>query len=171
MSTPSTLPVITQAELEAVASDTWSFLFLFIDKYGEMIAQDETGQVMQSFSATQHSLMAFNALYGEVTNGGFLQLIQNGYGGYIFDNPFSDIIRAWGAGQIADIVDRAKLIYDADREQLEQETTVEEFADLYHTFRDFEPLDALFYAVMDDETEIIKNYVAQHISDFATIAS
>ena len=74
------------------------------------MASDTSEQSMQAFSAAQHTLMAFNSLYGEVSNGGFLQLIQNGYGSYIFDNPFSEHIKEWGAVEIAKIVDDANSI-------------------------------------------------------------
>jgi hypothetical protein len=164
------LPTISRESLtQASEEDTWTYLFLFIDQYGEMMANDATGELMQHFNPEQHTLMAFNALCGEVNNGGFLQLIQNGYGGYIFDSPFSESLRNWGAERIADIVDRARLIFEADREVLEQETTLEGFAERYHTFRDFEPLEALFYAIADEEADIVKNYVSTHLAHFAQV--
>ena len=52
--------------------------------------------------------------------GGFCQLIQNGYGGYIFDNPFAKVMRLWGAEEFSKLVYKAKKIYDANRKDLEK---------------------------------------------------
>lgn len=41
--------------------------------------------------------------------GGFVQLIQNGYGPYIFDNPFAKAMRMFGAKEFS------KLIYEAKK--------------------------------------------------------
>ena len=117
----------------------------------------------------QHTLLAYNYLYGEVCNGGFIQLIQNGYGGYVFDNPFSDYLREWGVEKIAEIVDKAKVIYEQHKEKLEAQTSLEEFSEMYDEITDFEPLEDQFYEVMDKETKLIKNYVENHLAEFAVI--
>ena len=117
----------------------------------------------------QHTLLAYNYLYGEVCNGGFIQLIQNGYGGYVFDNPFSDYLREWGVEKIAEIVDKAKVIYEQHKEKLEAQTSLEEFSEMYDEITDFEPLEDQFYEVMDKETKLIKNYVENYLAEFAVI--
>jgi hypothetical protein len=124
------------------------------------------GERAEDLNDSQHTLLAHNFLYGQVSNGGFIQLIQNGYGGYIFDGPFSEIVKSWGAIKTAEIVDKAKIVYDKYKEELEQETTTEEFSELYKKIKDFEGLETEFYAVMDKETEIIRKYVEKNINDF-----
>lgn len=148
------------------SSDGWDYLFIFTDEYFDIMSKDPTGEVMREFNAAQHTLIAYNYLYGEVSNGGFVQLIQNGYGGYIFNNPFSEHLRELGAVKIADIVDKAKQIYVEHKDVLESETTLEGFSNLYKEYPDFEPLDDEFYSVMDAETVIIRNYVAEHFDEF-----
>lgn len=49
----------------------------------------------------------------EVLEGGFIQLIQNGYGPYIFDNPFAKAMRLFGAKDFGKLIYEAKKIYDA----------------------------------------------------------
>ncbi len=101
--------------------DGWEFLFLFIDHYFKYISSCKSQeQAFQEFNDEQHTLLVFNYLYGQVCNGGFLQLIQNGYGAYIFENPFSKQIRNWGAKNIANIVEKAKIIYDKNKKDLEK---------------------------------------------------
>lgn len=66
--------------------------------------------------------------------GGFCQLIQNGYGGYIFDNPFAKVMRLWGAEDFSKLVYKAKKIYDAHRHDLEKERTEDEFMAMYEQY-------------------------------------
>ncbi|MDQ1087912.1 DMP19 family protein [Siphonobacter sp. SORGH_AS_1065] len=167
--TNRTLPILTRDEIEGAKDDAWDFLFLFIEPYIEILSSDPSGKIVEEFSAEQHTLLAFNDLYGQVTNGGFLQLIQNGYGSYIFENPFSEYIRSWGASEMATIVDEAKVIYEKNKEDLEKETTIEEFSDMYKKYDVFEPLDDKFYEVMDDEIDIIKAFVENNLSNFAIV--
>ncbi|MDR0731948.1 MAG: DMP19 family protein [Treponema sp.] len=72
----------------------------------------------------------------------------------------------WKTIKTAEIVDKANIVYDKHKERLEQETTTEEFAELYTEIKDFEELETEFYAVMDKETEIIRKYVEENINDF-----
>ncbi len=166
------LPPITQNEIDQAKEDTWDYLFLFLDKYDEIISSSpkDEDEVLDEFTDEQHILMEFNVLYGQVTNGGFIQLIQNGYGPYLFDNPFAEGIRAWGASTIAEIVDQAKVIYDTHRDDLEKERSLEEFSKMYKAYPDFEPLEDKFYQIMDEELEIIKNFVANNIHLFAILS-
>jgi hypothetical protein len=101
-----------------------------------------------------------------VTNGGFIQLVQNGYGGFVFNSPFSETIKTWGAEKTAEIVERANIIYDEYKNELERETSMEEFSELYSEITDFEPLEEEFYKIMDDETSTIKKYVEENAHDF-----
>ena len=41
-----------------------------------------------------------------------MQLIQNGFGPYIFDNPFAKAMRQFGAKEFAKLIYSAKKIYD-----------------------------------------------------------
>jgi hypothetical protein len=128
--------------------------------------KNPNGEKTAGFNDSQLTLLAYNILYGQVSNGGFIQLIHNGYGGYIFDGPFSEIVKPWGAVKTAEIVDEAKIVYDKHKEELEQEKTAEEFSELYTKIKDFEELETEFYEVMDKETEIIRKYVEDNVNDF-----
>lgn len=163
------LPEITKNQIDNTKQDTWDFLFLFLDHYLEELYTDESGEVMNRLNDDQHTLIAYNFLYNQITNGGFLQLIQNGYASYIFDNPFSEHIKLWGAHSTAEIVEKARTIYEQNKEQLSKETTLEEFSKMYDEFQEFEPLDNKFYDVMDAETEVVRQYVENNISKFGKV--
>lgn len=145
------------------------FLQVFIDAYLKEIEGNLTAETMHLLNGNQHTLLAYYFLREEVMQGGFVQLIQNGYGGYIFDNPTAKGLKLFGASGIAKIIYKAKEIYDFHREELERETTEEEFTAMYVDFEQFDELEELFFEIEEAETGIIAAYVDEHIGDFAKI--
>lgn len=97
-----------------------NFFQVFTDKYKEIIGGELTADTMPLLTGEQHSLLAYQIFRDEIMFGGFCQLIQNGYGGYIFDNPFAKVMRLWGAEEFSKLVYKAKKIYDANRKDLEK---------------------------------------------------
>jgi hypothetical protein len=164
-----TLPLIQKSELDA-ATDPVDYLYLFIEKYHQLISADTTGQIQNEFNAEQNVLMAYNLFDGQVCNGGFIQLIENGYGPYVFDSPLSEHLRDWGLAKTADLIDQARTFYLPKREILERKKTLAEFAKLYQEHPEFDPLDSEYYEIVDSERELIKEYIQEHLSDFARIA-
>jgi hypothetical protein len=169
MENKETLPEINKKDIENAKDDAWDFIYIFLDKYFEIINNSKDKEIMNEFNEYQHTLMAYMYLDSEVCNGGFIQLIQNGYGGYIFNNPFSEYIKSWGAKKVAGIVDRAKVIYDKYKKELEEEKSMEEFSEVYKKITEFEPLESEYYKINDSETEKIKEYVENHLNNFAKI--
>ena len=160
------MPLITTEEIEATGDDALAYIILFAEKYYALIAADTTGTVQQRMTAEQSVLLAYVTMDNEVNNGGFIQLIENGYGSYIFDNPLSDYLREWGAADTADILDQARTIYLAKKDILEKEKTLEEFARLYQEHPDFEPIESRYYAIADTQRAIIKGYIFNHLALF-----
>ena len=169
MSTLSSLPTITSDEINA-AADPLYFILLLTHKYMAIISEDPTGQIQQQMTLEQSILIAFVTMDDQISGGGFIQLIENKYGPYIFDTPLSVILTDWGGTKIASILDRARVIYNDKKEMLEREKTLEEFAKLYQEYPDFEELEKEYDSVIDSQRAIIKNYIEQHIADFAQIA-
>ena len=165
------MPLITSAEIETVGEDALPFIFLFAEKYLALISADPTGQIQQRMTAEQTVLLAFVTMDNEVTNGGFIQLIENGYGSYIFDNPLSDYLREWGAAATAMIIDLARDLYHDKKEILEKEKSLEEFARLYQEHKEFEDIEQQYYAVIDAERATIRKYMEAHLDRFAELAA
>ena len=85
---------ITDTALQTAAAEGIdAFLRAFTDKYREALGGDPTAETISRLNGEQHSLLAYRIFRDEVTEGGFCQLIQNGYGVYIFDNPFARVMR------------------------------------------------------------------------------
>jgi hypothetical protein len=145
------------------------FLKVFTDAYLDALDGDITAENMDKLNGYQHTLLALRFFSEEVNEGGFVQLIQNGYGGYIFDNPVAKALKQMGAKGLSKILYKAKEIYDAHRTELERETTDEEFTAMYLDFEQFDELEEKFFYIEEEETAIIAQYVDENLEDFAEI--
>jgi hypothetical protein len=161
---------ITDKALQtAAAKGMDEFLRVFTDKYKETVGGDPTAETMPLLNGEQHSLLAYRIFRDEVTEGGFCQLIQNGYGAYIFGNPFARVMRLWGAESFSKLVYRAKKIYDANREDLERERTDEEFMAMYEQYEAFDELEEEYGEMEAEVTETLARYVDGHLDLFAAV--
>jgi hypothetical protein len=124
---------------------------------------------MDRLTGAQHTLLAYSTLREELMDGGFCQLIQNGYGGYIFDNPFAKVMRQWGADDLSKLIYKAKKIYDANRADLERERTDDEFMAMYEDYEAFDDLEEEFFDIEERTSAIIAEYVDEHLDLFATV--
>ena len=161
---------IKDAELAAEAAKGMDeFLQVFTDNYLIALGGGLTAENMSLLNGNQHTLLAYHFFTKEMREGGFVQLIQNGYGGYIFTNPFAKAIKQFGAIELAKLIYKAKEIYDPNKERLEKETTDEEFNALYVEFEVFDELEEIYFDIEEKQTSIIAAYVDEHIADFAEI--
>ena len=158
------------ADLQQAAMEGMdAFLQVFVKATYDAIGDELTAETMQELNADQITLLAWNILHEEVMNGGFVQLIHNGYGPFIFKNPFAKALKLW------DLKELSKLIYDAHtlwlkhRENIEKDCSDEEFMALFEQFPEFDDLDDLFVEHEEEWTEDIAHYVDDHLERFATI--
>ena len=133
------------------------FLKVFIDKYLEVTGGVVNAETMPLLNGYQHSLLGYHFLREEINEGGFVQLIQNGFGPYIFDNPFAKAMRQFGAKEFA------KLIYSAKKRD------DEEFMAMYEQYEAFDELEEQFMDMEESVTARIAEYVDNHIEEFAEI--
>lgn len=161
--------VAEKALQEAASKGMDEFIGVFTDKYEEMIGGDPTGDTMFLLTGEQHSLLAYRIFQKEIVEGGFCQLIQNGYGGYIFDNPFAKVMRLWGAEDFSKLIYKAKEIYDTHRQDLEKERTDEEFMAMYEQYEAFDELEESFLEIEERVTATIASYVDDHLELFGKI--
>lgn len=145
------------------------FLQVFIDAYLKEIDGSLTADNMSKLNGSQHTLLAWHFFSTEMRDGGFVQLIQNGYGSYIFQNPFAKAIKQFGAAELSKLVYKAKEIYDPNKKELERETTEEEFNAMYVDFEIFDELEERYFDMEEEQTALIAQYVDEHITEFAEI--
>lgn len=163
------ITVTDEALRRAAGEGMDAFIQVFTNAYRQAIGGELTADSMPMLTGEQHALYSFVTFRDEVMEGGFCQLIQNGYGAYIFDNPFAKAMRLWGIGELTKIVYAAKKIYDAHREDLERERTDEEFMAMYEQYEDFDELEDEFLEKEEMFTAQVAEYVDNHIELFAEI--
>lgn len=161
---------VSDADLRKGAEEGMdAFLKVFIDKYLEVTGGKINADTMPLLNGYQHTLLGYHFFREEVMEGGFVQLIQNGYGPYIFDNPFAKAMRMFGAKEFSKLIYEAKKIYDAHRADLEKERTEEEFMAMYEQYEAFDDLEERYMEEEEQITAQIATYVDEHLDSFAQV--
>jgi len=145
------------------------FLKVFVDKYLEVTGGVINAETMPLLNGYQHTLLGYHFFREEVIEGGFVQLIQNGYGPYIFDNPFAKAMRLFGAKEFSKLIYEAKKIYDAHRKDLEKECSDDEFMAMYEQYEAFDDLEEAYMDMEEKVTAQIAEYVDEHLDQFAEV--
>ncbi|MDX9918599.1 MAG: DMP19 family protein [Paludibacter sp.] len=158
-----------QSLKNAIEEGMDEFLQVFIDAYLETLGGELSPEKMTLLNGSQHSLLAWHFFSTEMRDGGFVQLIQNGYGPYIFENPFAKAMRQFGCVELSKLIYKAKEIYDANKKELTRETTEEEFNAMYVDFEIFDELEERYFDMEEEQTSLLAAYVDEHIQDFAEI--
>ena len=145
------------------------FLKVFTDAYLEVIGGELTAETMPRLTGAQHALLGYHFFHEEVMDGGFCQLIYNGYGPYIFDNPFAKAMRLWGCKEFSKVVYKAKELYDEFKEDITRERTDEEFMAIYENYPGADDLDDEFIMMEEEVTDIVAHYIDENLANFAQI--
>lgn len=156
---------------EAAAQGMDEFIKVFTDRYLEILGGELNGENMSLLNGEQISLLAYVMVRDEVMDGGFVQLIHNGYGPFIFHNPFEKAMRLMGARDFAKILKKAKKYYLRDKEELTADCSDEEFMALFERHPEFDDLDDSFVEMEEEVTATLARYVDEHISEFAVITN
>ena len=86
-------------------------LYNLTDEMIERVGGQLTDDVMDRLSLDEHCLLAYRYLRDEVMEGGWFQLIQNGFGPYILLGPLPMLMKkVWG------LKDFGQYLFDVSRE-------------------------------------------------------
>lgn len=163
------IQVTDEALRRAAGEDMDAFLRVFTDAYRAALGGEPAAGNMDCLTAPQHTLLAYTVLRDELMDGGFCQLIQNGYGPYIFHNPLARALKQWGLNALSRLLYDARAIYDAHREDLERERTDDEFMAMYEQYPDFDELEDDFIEHEEEWTAQVAAYVDGHLEEFARV--
>ena len=169
METDKPIQIPEEKVIEAAQAGMDEFLKVFTDAYWERIGGSLTAETMPLLTGEQHVLLGYQIFLDEVLEGGFVQLIQNGYGPYIFENPFAKAMRLFGMKEFSKLIYKARKIYDAHKDDLTRDCTDEEFMAMYERYEGFDPLEETFIEEEEDITSTLAHYVDEHLELFAEI--
>lgn len=156
---------------EAAAQGMDEFIRVFTDRYLEVLGGELNADNMQMLNGEQISLLAYVMFREELMDGGFVQLIHNGYGPFIFDNPFAKAMRLMGAHDFSKLVYKGKKLYDRYKDELTRECSDEEFMAMFEAYPEFDELDDKFVEMEEEVTEMLARYVDEHLEQFAVIVN
>jgi hypothetical protein len=156
---------LQQAALEGMDA----FVGVFVDAIRNAIGGELTTETMAELNSDQITLLAWDMLHAEVMDGGFVQLIHNGLGPFIFKNPFAKAIRLWGLRDLSKMIYEVHTLWLKYREDIEQDCTDEEFMALFERFPEFDEYDDLFVESEEQWTDDIAHYIDDNLEKFATI--
>lgn len=110
-------------------------LYNLTDEMIERVGGQLTDDVMDRLSLDEHCLLAYRYLRDEVMEGGWFQLIQNGFGPYILLGPLPMLMKKeWGLKDFGQYLFDVSREYKKNKEELERDKTDEEFMASYEQF-------------------------------------
>lgn len=154
---------------EAAAKGMDEFIQVFVDAIYKSIGGELTQEMMQELNSDQITLLAYIVLREEVMNGGFVQLIHNGYGSFIFKNPFAKAVKAWGMKDLCRMIYDVHTLYAKYHDEIEKDCTDDEFMAMFEQYPEFDDYDDGFVENEERWTEDIAHYIDSNIEKFAKI--
>lgn len=163
------LPEITAEELKTAreSDDKEVYFDLLAQPLHQELYNREDFNFLDDLSHGQQLLLSYDYVREQVMQGGFIQLIQNGYIHLLPQMP--GWLNEVGDVEMSQLLDDVLKVYVLNHELLDKKTTVEEFAMLYQELKEFEILDERFYNLNDNTRDLILNYASKHIEDFVKV--
>ncbi len=154
---------------EAAGEGMDAFVGCFVSATKEAIGGELTAETMAELNSDQVTLLAWDILHEEVMDGGFVQLIHNGYGPFIFKNPLAKALKLWGLRELSKLIYSAHTLYIKYGEQIERDCTDDEFMALFEQFPEFDDFDDTFVEEEENWTADIAHYIDENIERFANV--
>lgn len=133
------------------------------DAYLNAIGGALTADNMDNLTADQHSILCYRYILDEVMQGGFIQLILNGYAPYVLEGPFPMVVKKmWEMKDFSKLLYEAKKQYHYHSEELNRDMDEEEFMALYEQLDELNELGDDF---LEEHQETVTPLIAKMIVD------
>ncbi|MBS7408816.1 MAG: DMP19 family protein [Prevotellamassilia sp.] len=162
---------ITRNNLEAATNESGEAVAREVKNAIEQACGSLTAETLTALNAEQVTLWAFFILHDEVMDGGFVQLIHNGYGPFFFRNPFTKAMQLWGIDTIVPIMRHAEKLYRKHGADIEKPCSDEAFMALFEQFPQFDDLDDEFIEEEENICQAVGQYVADHLERFVEVVN
>lgn len=163
------LPKISLSELIALQEQNQTeaiFEQLVLPLHEELYKQQDFSFI-ETLSPGQELLIRYDYVRMQVLQGGFIQLIQNGYVNLLLSMP--QMLKQVGAPLMGQLLDDVLKVFSLNYEGLSKETSVEEFAKLYEEYTEFEELDARFAQENPSTEKAIVAYALRFPDEFIAL--
>lgn len=155
--------------IEAANQGMDAFVQVFRDAIMDSIGGELNADSMSLLNADQITLLAYMIYRDEVMDGGHVQLIHNGYGPFIFLNPFAKAMRLWGAKDFSKLVYSGRKFYEEHQAELTAECTDDQFMAMFENYPEADDLDDEFIEMEENVTQIVAEYIDNNIASFAQV--
>lgn len=162
---------ITRNNLKAATNESGEAVAREVKNAIEQACGSLTAETLTALNAEQVTLWAFFILHDEVMDGGFVQLIHNGYGPFFFRNPFTKAMQLWGIDTIVPIMRHAEKLYRKHGADIEKPCSDEAFMALFEQFPQFDDLDDEFIEEEENICQAVGQYVADHLERFVEVVN
>jgi hypothetical protein len=122
---------------------------------------------LDELSDGQQLFISYDYVREQVGQGGFIQLLQNGYVGLLPAMP--EWLKMVDAPEMAQLIDDVLKVFVLNNEILSAKTTPEEFAKLYDEFKEFEILDEKFSELHPAAIKAMTDYAQRHLDEFVSL--
>ena len=143
------------------SNDIQGFFDLICQPLHEELYRRKTFDFLDDLSTGQQLILCYDYAQAQVLQGGFIQLIQNGYIGLLPQMP--EQLAAIGAVKMAKLIYDVMEVYVQHKEKLDKETNLQEFAKLYVELGEFDKLDSDFAEYHFDTVTHMVQYASQHM--------
>lgn len=141
--------------------DSMAFITDLTDQYLNALGGQLSAENMDELTADQHALLCYRYILDEVMEGGFIQLIVNGYGPYVLEGPFPYVVKKeWGMKDFSKLLFEVKKQYNLNKDMLLRDMSEDEFMAMYEELDDLNMLGDDF---LDDHQEEVTPAVAEMV--------
>ena len=141
--------------------DSIGFIEWVTDGYLAAVGGALTEENMEMLSAEQHAVLCYRYVLDEVMEGGFIQLIMNGYAPYVLEGPFPMVVKKeWGMKEFSKLLYEVKKEYHKHQEELSKDMDEDEFMAMYEQLEELNELGDDF---LDEHQEEVSPAVAKMI--------
>ena len=145
------------------------FLLVVVNAFRKEVGEELTAEAMEKLSSEQITLWADILLRDGGCDGGFIQLIHNGYGDFFFLNPFAKAMRLWGLKDLSKLIYKGREFFELHGAEIKKPCSDEAFMALYERFPEFDDLDDEFMEHEEEYTTRVAQYMDEHLLDFIEI--
>ncbi len=143
-------------------NDSAALLERLAGQYAARTGGSLTESSMALLDGNRLTVLAYVIFRREMLQGGMIQLIHNGYGPFIFENPFAKAMRLWGLKDFSKFVYSGRRLYEKYGEALTADCSDEEFMALYEQYEAFDDMDDEFVETEPQWTDAVAAYVNAH---------
>jgi len=160
------LPKVDPERLRnALTSSDGRILFeLLVEPLHEELYRRQDFNFMDILTEGQQLILSYDYLLQQVEQGGFIQLLVNGYIGLLPDMP--GWLQRVGAPEMAAVIDDVIKVYVLNVNLFDREMKPQEFARLYDELKGFEVLEDRFNLHKKATMEAIFTYAKAHLGEF-----